>query len=107
MGNTNPFLRLFRRTATPSRVPTGGSYGRSSMQIEEIEPRILHSADLLPIALSSASLEPVEMRIVDAVSAPQVFAIEAEQNTTHEVVFVDVATPDYRQLLDDLREQGG
>jgi uncharacterized protein DUF4347/cadherin-like protein/Big-like domain-containing protein len=107
MANVNPFLRVFRRSAALGRVPIGGAYGRSSMYVEEVESRILHSADLAALALSSAALGEVEMRIVDPAPPPQVSALGAEHNTKHEVVFVDVATPHYQQLIDDIVERAG
>ncbi|MEA2958908.1 MAG: hypothetical protein QOJ58_4490, partial [Alphaproteobacteria bacterium] len=69
------------------------------MQLEEIESRILHSADLTPIAFGDP-VGQVEMRIID--TAPAVLETKAQQTTTNEVVFVDAATPDYRQLIDDI-----
>ncbi|MEA3154342.1 MAG: hypothetical protein QOK44_1931, partial [Betaproteobacteria bacterium] len=69
------------------------------MQLEEIESRILHSADLTPIAFGDP-VGQVEMRIID--TAPAVLETKSQQTTTNEVVFVDAATPDYRQLIDDI-----
>ncbi|MGZ5223633.1 MAG: LEPR-XLL domain-containing protein, partial [Burkholderiales bacterium] len=81
-------MRLFRRDRRAA------PFEHREMQLEEIESRILHSADLAPIALSEP-VGQVEMRIVD--TAPSALDTKSQQTTTHEVVFVDAAIPDYRQ----------
>ncbi|HEV7391872.1 MAG TPA: DUF4347 domain-containing protein, partial [Burkholderiales bacterium] len=86
-------MRLFRRDRPVA------PFERGVMQLEEIEPRILHSADLAPMALSEP-VGQVEMRIVD--TAPAMLDTKSQHTTTHEVVFVDAAIPDYRQLIDDI-----
>ena len=85
-------------------------------RIEEVEPRILYSADFAPAViddpLASAGL-PAEARLVDAapdafpaVAPEDILIVEAEDNasstTRHELVIVDTATPDYQQLVDDI-----
>ncbi|MGZ5094540.1 MAG: DUF4347 domain-containing protein, partial [Burkholderiales bacterium] len=89
-------MRLFRRDRRAA------PFEHREMQLEEIESRILHSADLAPIALSEP-VGQVEMRIVD--TAPSALDTKSQQTTTHEVVFVDAAIPDYRQLIDDIAAQ--
>ena len=84
--------------------------------VEEIEPRILYSADFSP-ALLAAGPSPLdaEHRTLDAggefaaqgaqqQSAP---ATQNQQAIRHEVVFVDTATPDYQKLVDDIKAQSG
>src|SRR5437867_10764942 len=72
--------------------------------IEEIEPRILYSADFSPALLDAASAIPAaEHRIVDASGEFQSDATQQHQVRQHEVVFVDTTTPDYQGLVDDIR----
>ena len=76
---------------------------RRRPRIEEIEPRILYSADFSPEALAPVA----EHRVLDAAgefvgdsNAAQ--NAPAAQETSHEIVFVDTATPDYQRLVDDM-----
>src|SRR4030095_12886861 len=72
--------------------------------IEEIEPRILYSADFSPALLDSAPATPVaEHRVVDASGEFQYDVAQQHQARQHEIVFVDNATPDYEALVDDIR----
>jgi hypothetical protein len=75
--------------------------------IEEIEPRILYSADLSPVP---TPLPVAETRTIEAsgefsahVEAQQGAA--AEQQVRHEIVFVETNTPDYQKLADDIQSQ--
>ena len=76
--------------------------------VEEIEPRILFSADFSPAVLDAHSVLPqAEQRILDAggefaASAAQTQATAPVQVVRHEVVFVDTAVPDYQKLVQDI-----
>src|SRR3954464_1096796 len=79
--------------------------------IEEVEPRILYSADVNPLAVPAPL--PAENRSVDSggefvapAAAPQQSAAAVEQSR-HEIVFVDTNTPDYQKLVDDIQAQSG
>ena len=84
--------------------------------VEEIEPRILYSADFSPGLLAAAPLPlDAEHRTLDAggefaaqstqqQSAP---SAQNQQASRHEVVFVDTATPDYQKLVEDIQAQSG
>ena len=83
---------------------------RHRPRIEEIEPRILYSADINPGLLDAAPLPSVaQQRTLDAggefVNQSAVQA--AAQQTRYEIVFVDTATPDYQRLVDDIKSQSG
>jgi len=72
--------------------------------IEQIEPRILYSADLNPALASSPSLMPqFEQRVIDASGEFTYFAEANVELSRNEVVFVDTATPDYQGLIDDIQ----
>jgi hypothetical protein len=75
--------------------------------IEEIEPRILYSADFSPVILDAHAVAPAaEHRVVDAagdfVTESAVATASAPQVVRHEVVFVDTAVPDYQKLVQDI-----
>ncbi len=70
--------------------------------IEELEPRILFSADLAPLALDSLSPEP-EQRVVDA----QGEFSSAVATTRSELVIVDTRVADHETLLADILSQAG
>ena len=56
------------RAALPERP---AAHARVRMRVEEMEPRILHSADLVPGAFSDALSATVEVRLLEAVPAFQ------------------------------------
>lgn len=71
--------------------------------IEELEPRLLYSADLA-LALPDSPSIAVEQRLLGADGE---FAVQAdEQNSARlEVVFIDTRVDNYQQLLEDIREK--
>src|SRR3954468_9224838 len=76
--------------------------------IEEVEPRILYSADISP--LTPAPPLPAETRSLNASGefasqSAQQQSAPAVQQAAHEVVFVDTNTPDYQKLVDDIQSQ--
>jgi hypothetical protein len=76
---------------------------------EELEPRLLLSADLPGVFADGVFLDdddavafvPDAFEVVDA--QMQETAGDPASAVRHELVFIDVDTPDYQQLLDDLR----
>ena len=78
--------------------------------LQELEPRLLMSADLNPLSgdalLSSLALAGAEFRNIADHGAPTVVtsAAVAPIQRTNELVFVDTATPDYQKLVDQMRE---
>src|SRR5689334_13107112 len=80
---------------------------RARPQIEEIEPRILYSADVSPLPV--AAPVPSEVRTVDATGEFVAQANTAQSNAVeqshHEIVFVDTNTPDYQKLVADIQSQ--
>jgi streptogramin lyase len=84
--------------------------GTAQMVVEELEPRILHSADFSPGVISSDALTAfVENRELEAGTVPATYApnAQSEQAQALELVFVDTTTPDYQMLLDDIYAQSG
>jgi VCBS repeat-containing protein len=78
--------------------------------IEELEARLLLSADPTPAALIGDTVyaTPIaaEFRAITDVGAPRIeFAPVAQDavQRTREIVFVDASTPDFRKLIDDIR----
>ena len=76
--------------------------------IEEIEPRILYSADFAPALVPDTGLDThAEQRTVDSSGEFNQASTQQAQTLRHEIVFVDAATPDYEKLIGDIRAQGG
>jgi CSLREA domain-containing protein len=74
------------------------------MLMEELEPRILHSADLSPLydgGDNLAVLQDHQQSLPDN-SDVEPASLNEDTNQNIELVFVDTATPDYQLLLDDL-----
>ncbi len=87
--------------AAPTRKPVR----RAPMLVEELEPRILHSADIGPALLHDGSATPqVETRILDSGGEFSVDAVQSQQTQT-ELVIVDTRTPDYQELVNDIRSE--
>jgi hypothetical protein len=87
---------------TPKREPP-----RRRPVVEEIEPRILYSADLLPtVDGPDAGVLPAEQRVVagDGEFAAGQFS-DVSQSAPREIVFVDASVPDAASLTDALRAQ--
>ncbi|HXX11661.1 MAG TPA: DUF4347 domain-containing protein, partial [Burkholderiales bacterium] len=74
--------------------------------VEELEPRILYSADFAPVILDAhAALPPAEQRVIDSsgeFAAHSASAQVSAHATRHEVVFVDTAVADYESLVRDI-----
>lgn len=88
---------------------------RHPLIFEELEPRLLLSADLVGIAVdltpSDTDHQPDEndlQAIEQALQSKQAL-VEATENevTSQELVIIDPATPDYQSLVDDLISQNG
>jgi hypothetical protein len=72
--------------------------------VEELEARVLYSADFAPQAFDSAAPPVVEQRVLDAQGD---FGVRCGGELQHaqrrEMIFIDPATPDFRTLADGLR----
>jgi hypothetical protein len=76
--------------------------------IEEIEPRILYSADFSPTLLDAEpAIEVAEQRTVDASGEYSYLQAHGSQAPGREIVFVDTAVPEYDQIVQDIRTQTG
>ena len=79
---------------------------RHRPRIEELEPRILYSADFSPGVLA-APLAPAEHRVVDTAGdflagTQSEQTVASQEHVRREIIFVDSATPDYQRLVDDI-----
>ncbi|HEX2826786.1 MAG TPA: Ig-like domain-containing protein [Burkholderiales bacterium] len=76
---------------------------RARLLVEEVEPRILHSADAAALVPVPAAAQLVEVRVVDP--APALPAAEPIQTSEsrRELVIVDGAVGDYQALVDALQ----
>ena len=75
---------------------------RSALVFEELEPRLLLSADL-PIDVPAAfASEPDEDNSIAVYEELAVSVVNTEIQAAHELVFVDTDTPDYQLLVDDI-----
>ncbi|MFN8640109.1 MAG: DUF4347 domain-containing protein, partial [Candidatus Binatia bacterium] len=78
--------------------------------LQELEPRLLLSADLNPAAhdtlLATPALQGAEFRALADAAAPTVVtsAQVAPLQRAHEIVFVDTQTPEYATLVEAMRE---
>ena len=78
--------------------------------LQELEPRLLMSADLNPLAhdtlVATPALAGAEFRNIADTGSPAVVTSGAVApiQRTNELVFVDTATPDYQKLIDSMRE---
>src|SRR5829696_1952463 len=97
----NVLMRLLRRAA-PGRASV--PLARTPMRLEEIEPRILHSADLTPFAFVDASSPLAQVRVVEADTGAAAISV-AEASSPRELVIIDASTPNYQKLADDIRAQ--
>jgi hypothetical protein len=92
---------------TPARAPL--PFARKAV-LQELEPRLLLSADLNPLAtdalLATPSTLPAEFRSLTDEGRPSVVtsAAVAPIQRSNELVFVDTATPDYQKLVEDMRD---
>ncbi len=86
------------RTAFSSARPD-----RDRMLVEALEPRILHSADVNPLQMVDQGSETVaEIRYLGSDGEFQQHLETAEQQQSRSVIFVDTATPDYQDLIDQI-----
>jgi trimeric autotransporter adhesin len=88
---------------------TGRSAAVRKPVVEEIEPRILYSADVNPLLWggidpnATAIVAPVDTSTGNAT----VQTVDAQQQRRREIVFVDAAVPDAQKLIDGLLAQRG
>ncbi|MEW8315037.1 MAG: FG-GAP-like repeat-containing protein [Candidatus Thiodiazotropha endolucinida] len=81
---------------------------------EELEPRILLSADLVGVAVDPASsdveqqVDETELQTIEA-GLQSVLSNQTDESdiSTRELVIIDPATPDYQSLVDDLISRDG
>ena len=76
--------------------------------LEEIEPRILYSADFAPGLVPDHGLAPeAEQRTLEPSGEFTQAAEQQVQTRRHELVLVETNTPDYQKLVDDIVQQRG
>ena len=98
-------VRAPARAKSKSKPP----YARNPV-LQELEPRLLMSADLNPLTLDTVFASPApagaEFRNIADTGTPTVVTSGAVApiQRTNELVFVDTATPDYQKLIDEMRE---
>ncbi|HSW25437.1 MAG TPA: DUF4347 domain-containing protein, partial [Burkholderiaceae bacterium] len=78
---------------------------RRTAAVEELEPRILYSAELNP----ALTIDPgiAEVRMIETDPAPVPAAQASEEQRRREIVFVDSGVADAQPLIDDLRAHSG
>ena len=83
-------------------VPAPTERPRRRPLAEDVEPRVLYSADVLPVGLpGDAAALGAELRVLD--ESPAAAMPEAAQHTARALVFVDAGVDDADALLADLR----
>ena len=73
--------------------------------LEELEPRVLFSADAAAGLLDPGHWDgPAEVRLLEPASTPTSASATAQavEQRPHEIVFIDQRVPDYQVLVDDL-----
>ncbi len=99
-------LRLFRGAEIPGSG-AGVSRVRAKMQLEALEPRILHSADLVPFVVDAGYAQP-EVRVLEPAAAGPEASPQAEQtHVRRELLFVDAGVQDYQTLVAELLKDAG
>ena len=86
---------------------------RPRFVVEELEPRILYSADALAWLgmVGGAEVRRVDAEIATpasseaSASAARIASPEAQATAAHEIVFIDSRVPDAMRLVDDLLQQ--
>ncbi len=108
-------LSTLKTPAASARAPARAKskskppYARNPV-LQELEPRLLMSADLNPLSgdalLASPALAGAEFRNIADTGTPTVVTSGAVApiQRTNELVFVDTATPDYQKLTDEMRQ---
>ncbi|UCH49647.1 MAG: DUF4347 domain-containing protein, partial [Betaproteobacteria bacterium] len=107
--------RAEREVGAPSRAPaaapaiTSASARIEPMLMEELEPRILHSADLSPVFDGDDNLAALSdhQQFLPESSDVEPAALTEDLDQNAELVFVDTATPGYQTLVDDLTSSSG
>ena len=76
-------------------------------EMEELEPRLLFSADAVAALIDDALVHPwvPDARVVETHDLGASQEGSAAQLERREIVFIDPATPDAERLLEDLRHQ--
>ncbi len=93
------------------KKPTKSSK-HSAPILEELEPRLLFSADIEGILVNQDEVDDtqIDFSIIEADIAADSGQLSSTTNNSHalrhEIVFVDADTPDYQQLVDDLLSNG-
>jgi MarR-like DNA-binding transcriptional regulator SgrR of sgrS sRNA len=94
--------------AAPAKRAKAAPFARKPV-LQELEARLLLSADLNPAAqeslLATPALQGAEFRALADASAPTVVtsAQVAPIQRSHELVFVDTQTPEYQTLVESMR----
>ncbi|HYC46138.1 MAG TPA: cadherin-like domain-containing protein, partial [Burkholderiales bacterium] len=75
--------------------------------LEELEPRILYSADTAALVPPDALTPQAELHSTDTAAVPAAPAAQsaAVEHTRREIAFVDTGVADYQRVLDDLKDQ--
>src|SRR5262245_37634754 len=97
-----------RARAMSKKPPAAPPFTRNPV-LQELEPRLLMSADLNPLGhdtlVATPALSGAEFRSIADAGTPAVVtsAAVAPIQRTNELVFIDAATPDYQKLIDSMR----
>ncbi|RLA18830.1 MAG: hypothetical protein DRQ56_06660, partial [Gammaproteobacteria bacterium] len=80
--------------------------GRNKLQLEELEPRLLFSADWLGVFAQGDDIDnssPDQSAGIETLPQPLYTAVSEQiHEPRQELVFIDTRAPDYQQLLKDL-----
>ncbi len=97
-----------------SAAPKHRRSPRPVLRVEELEPRLLYSADAAVLLGLGGATDAAEMRSFEPAPAPQPSAVAAAPSAAttrteqaHEIVFVDSRVPDAMELVDDLMRERG
>jgi hypothetical protein len=97
--------------AKSTKLKAKAAPARRKPVVEEIEPRILYSADFAPALLDHSADQPAlpEHRVIEASGEfAQAHATQQQADTRrHELVLVESNTPDYQKLIEDIVKQAG
>ncbi len=80
---------------------------RARMLVQELEQRVLYSADAAQLLGLPVGLAPQPKQIEPAAVASTLALAQAQQSAARELVFIDSRVPDAALLLDQLMQQRG
>ena len=94
-------LAAYRRRGVASARRAAAPPFRRKLLFEALEPRILLSADLVPLAPAPNADAPLAQDVDPQVATPNMAAVLAQQSAPRSIVFLDASLEQYQAQLGD------